>query len=232
MPGGAFRYGAIAVAGLAAFTLPGAALGQGTVKPVSANLDGDPALEQVVTKEVCISPASGAGVSSCGAGEFPQRQIVVQDTCNGTPYSRPISSQQDLVITLKVANFVDITPRPEIFFDLRSGASGHAGEIRLISWQDSRTATACPQPRDLFRYPARWTLGRVPRHAKSHDTFDTTFRDVTKRYAGREIRLRETYVDANDALCCPSFERTTWFGYSAGKDLYVRFRTHVKRIKK
>jgi hypothetical protein len=39
-------------------------------------------------------------------------------------------------------------------------------------------------------------------------------------------------VDRNDALCCPSFERITLFGYNAGMDLYVKFRSTVKRIRK
>lgn len=157
---------------------------------------------------------------------------MVEDTCNGAPYTRVISSEHEAVIALVVSNFEDLTPRPEIFFDLRSGAGGRVGEIRVVSWEDGPTATACPAPRNLFRYPSKRTLGRVPRRARSHDTFDATLRDVTKRYGGKELRLRETYVDRNDALCCPSFERITWFGYSAGRDLYVRFRTHVKRIRK
>ena len=55
---------------------------------------------------------------------------------------------------------------------------------------------------------------------------------MSKSHAGKELRLRETYVDRNDALCCPSFERITLFGYNAGMDLYVKFRTTVKRIRK
>jgi hypothetical protein len=222
---------AAAAAALAAFVLPPAALGGAVTKSKSANLDRDAALERVVPEQVCETAATGANVSACGPGQFAQRRIVIEDTCKGVRYSRVVSTEQDAVIKLVVSNFEDVTPRPEIFFDLRSGAGGRVGEVRIVSWEEG-TPPACPNARMLFRYPSRRTLGRVPRGAKSHDTFDATLRDVTKRYGGKEVRLRETYVDANDALCCPSFERVTWFGYNAGKDLYVRLRTHVKRIRK
>jgi hypothetical protein len=222
----------IAAAALAALVLPALAPGAPVTKTKTVNLDGDPELEQVIPQEVCTTFAGGAGASACAPDQFAERRVVVEDTCNGAPYTRVISSAQEAVIKLKVSNFEDITDRPEIFFDLRSGAGGRFGEIRMVSWEDGPTPGSCPVPRSLFRYPSQRTRGRVPRGAKSGDTFDATLRDVSKRYAGKELRLRETYVDRNDALCCPSFERITWFGYSAGKDLYVRFRTHVKRIRK
>jgi hypothetical protein len=226
------RHATIATALLAALVVPALAIGAPITKTKFVNLDGDPELEQVIPQEVCTTFAGGAVASACEPDQFAQRRVVVEDTCNGAPYTRVISSEQEAVIKLAVSNFEDITPRPEIFFDLRSGAGGRVGEIRVVSWEDGPIPGSCPQPRALFRYPSKRTRGRVPKRAKSGDTFDATLRDVSKHYAGKELRLRETYVDRNDALCCPSFERITWFAYSAGKDLYVRLRTHVKRIRK
>jgi hypothetical protein len=230
------RHAIFAAALLAALVVPALATGAPVTKTKIVNLDGDPELEQVIPQEVCTTFAGAASASAfasaCEPDQLAQRRVVVEDTCNGAPYTRAISSEQEAVIKLVVSNFEDITPRPEIFFDLRSGAGGRFGEIRIVSWEDGPTPGVCPEPRALFRYPSKRTRGRVPRRAKSGDTFDATLRDVSKHYAGKELRLRETYVDRNDALCCPSFERITWFGYSAGKDLYVRFRTHVKRIRK
>jgi hypothetical protein len=217
---------------LAALVFPALTTGRVVTTTKIVNLDDDPQLEEVVPQEVCLPPAEDAAISDCPPSRIPQRHIVVQDTCGGAPYAQVISSEQEAVIKLKVSNFVNITRRPEIFFDLRSGAGGRVGEIRIVSWEDASSATACREPRALFAYPSRRTLGKVPRRAKSHDTFDATLRNKTKRYAGKELRLRETYVDRNDALCCPSFERITWFGYNAGKDLYVRLGTHVRRIRK
>jgi hypothetical protein len=183
-----------------------------------ANLDGDPDLEQVIPQEV--------------PGTYPQRQIVISDTCNGVPYSRVVSSKQDAVVALAVSNFEDITPRPEIFFDLRSGAGARVGEIRIVSWEDAPAPGACPAPRNLFRYPSKQTRGRLPSKAVARSSFAAALRNVSKRHAGKELRLYEYYVDRDDPLCCASFKRTTDFGYNAGRDLYVKFRTRVKRIRK
>jgi hypothetical protein len=221
-----------AVALAVVLVFPALALGKLITTPRIANLDADPEPEQVIPQETCLPPAGGALGSACPADQFAQRQVVVADTCNGAPYTRAISGQQDAVIRLTVSNFENITPRPEIFFDLRSGAGGRIGELGLVRWNDGAAPGDCPEPRALFRYPSKRTLGRVPRRAKSHDTFDATLKNLTKQYAGKEIRLRETYVDRNDALCCPSFERITLFGYSAGFDLYVRYKSKVKRIRK
>jgi hypothetical protein len=186
-------------------------------QPRVANLDGDPELEQVVPQQV---------------GQYGQRQIVISDTCNGAPYSRTVSSQQDAVVSLVVSNFEDITPRAEIFFDMRSGAGARFGEIRIVSWVDGKTPESCPEPRALFRYPSKRTLGRLPHGAVARSSFAAALRNTSKRYAGKELRLYEYYVDRNDPLCCATFKRTTDFGYSAGRDLYVKFRTRVKRIRK
>ena len=221
-----------AVALLAVLAVPVLARGRDVTEPKVVNLDDDPQLEKVDPQEVCLPPAGGAVESDCPPGDIPQRHIRIQDTCGGAPYASVVSSEQEAVISLKVANFVPLTKRPEIFFDLRSGAGGRVGEIRIVSWRDTADPAACREPRNLFQYPSRRTRGTVPRRARSHDTFSAGLRNHSKRYAGREVRLRETYVDRNDALCCPSFERITWFGYSARKDRYVRIATHVKRIKK
>jgi hypothetical protein len=199
---------------LTALVVPALALGLVT-EPRSANLDSDAELEQVIPQEV----------------EFGRR-LVIQDTCNGVTYSRTISSEQEAVVTLKVSNFADITPRPEIFFDLRSGAAARVGEIGIVSWEDGATAADCPVARTLFRYPSKRTSGRLPRRAKAVSSFDAVLRDRSKRFGGKELRLTEFYVDRNDPLCCASFRRVTWFGYSAGRDLYVRFKTRLSRIRR
>jgi hypothetical protein len=204
----------LAAAGLALLATP--ALAEVT-QTRSVNLDGDPDLEQVIPQEV---------------GQYGQRQVAIADTCNGAPYTRAVSTVQDAVVKLVVSNFEDITPRPEVFFDLRSGAAARFGEIGIVSWGDGSTPGACPQPRTLFRYPSKRTLGRLPRRAEARSSFDADLRNVSKRYAGKEVRLFEYYVDRDDPLCCGSFKRTTYFGYNAGKDLYVKFRTRVKRIRK
>jgi hypothetical protein len=66
----------------------------------------------------------------------------------------------------------------------------------------------------------------------ARSSFDVALRDVSKRHAGKEVRLYEYYVDRDDPLCCASFKRTTDFGYSAARDRYVKIRTRVRRIRR
>jgi hypothetical protein len=198
----------------------------------TVNLDADPDLEQVIPQEVCVPFAGGAAIADCAPDQYVQRRIVIEDTCNGVPQASVVSSQQDAVVKLEVSNFEDLTPRPEILFDLRSGAGARFGEIRVLSWEDPPAMGGCSRARTLFRYPAKRTRGRRPHGAVAVSTFAVSLRNLTKRYAGKELRLYEYYVDRNDPLCCASFKRVTDFGYSAGRDLYVRFRTHVKRIRR
>jgi len=199
--------------------------------PVSANLDSDPDLERVVPVQICESFDGKRHVQppACGDQEFPRRRIVIEDTCNGTPYARDISSVQDTIYRLRVINADGATQRPEIFFDARSGATGRGGEIRVMRYDP--VAGSCWKPHTLFRYPARATLGPIPRGAAGRDSFSPFLGNFSKRYNGRELRMIETYVDRDDAFCCPSFRRVSYFRYRSGRDKYVRYETRVTRIK-
>jgi hypothetical protein len=221
----------LSLAALAALIAPALALGQGITTGIAANLDADALFEEVIPQEVCTSLTGPVGMSACGPDQYPQRRIVVVDTCNGAPHPVVVSSVQDTVDSLRVANFDGRKDRPEIFYDMRSGASGRVGETRVLRWQNA-SAGACPAARTLFLYPSRKTRGRVPRGARYHDNYSARLNDFSKRYRGEEIRLTETYVDRNDPFCCPSFKRTTYFRYSAARDAYRRYATQVKRIKK
>jgi hypothetical protein len=220
----------LAVVVPALLVLPALGLAQGVTKTRVLNLDSDPALEQVIPQEVCTVLTARTRASSCGPDQYPQRRILIADSCNNAPYAVVASSVQDTVDRLEVRNFDSLTDRPEIFFDMRSGASGRVGDTRLLRWNDAAPG-GCPRVRTLFRYAGR-TRGKIPRGARYRDNYSARLRDVSKRFAGREIRLTEWYVDRDDAFCCPSFRRTTYFGYNAGRDKYVRYRTGVKRIKK
>jgi hypothetical protein len=143
-----------------------------------------------------------------------------------------VSSVQDIVNRLSIVNLDGLTPRPEIYFDLRSGASGRVGDTRIIRWDDPAAAGTCEHIRTLFKYPSRRARGKIPRGASYRDNYGVRVKEFSKRYPGQEVRLTETYVKRHDAFCCPSFERTSYFGYSGGKDVYERYSTRVKRLKK
>jgi hypothetical protein len=200
--------------------------------PVTANIDYDPELERVVPQQFCETADGKRRVSppACTDEEFPRRRIVIEDTCNGMPYTRDISSLQDTVDRLRVTNVDGATQRPEIFFDSRSGATGRGGDIRVVRYDP--VAGGCWKPHRLFRYPTQATLGPIPRGAAGRDSFSAFVGNFSKRFDGREIRVIETYVDRDDAFCCPSFRRVTYFRYRSGPDRYARYQTRVKRIKK
>jgi hypothetical protein len=202
--------------------------------PRRANLDSDPALERVVARELCEAGdgALTAPPPACGEDQFPRRRVEVEDSCGGKAYTFAISSVQDFVNRLRITNADRTTKRPEIFFDLRSGATGRGGETQVVRILDERPGRECPSVKILFLYPSRSTLGLIPRGAAGRDSWSPVLRDFTRRHRGKEIRLTETYVDRNDAFCCPSFERVSYFRFARARDTYVRYRTRVRRIEK
>jgi hypothetical protein len=220
------------LAALALLAIPSLATGQRVTASKIVNLDGDPALEQVIPQEVCTSLSSRVHAAACTPEQYSQRRIVIEDTCNTTPRAVVVSSVQDIVNRLSIVNLDGLTPRPEIYFDLRSGASGRVGDTRIIRWDDPAAAGTCEHIRTLFKYPSRRARGKIPRGASYRDNYGVRVKEFSKRYPGQEVRLTETYVKRHDAFCCPSFERTSYFGYSGGKDAYERYSTRVKRIKK
>jgi hypothetical protein len=195
------------------------------------NLDSDPEPERIVPRQLCEAPDGTVSLPApvCLEDQFVQRRIEIEDTCNGAPSTRVISSAQDDVYRLGVTEADGSSDRPEIFFDLRSGATGRAGDIRVVRYGKAGDQ-GCPEPRALFRFPSRRTLGRIPRGAAGRDSFDVALHDYTRRYRGKELRVTETYVDRDDPFCCPTFKRVTRFRFDRRRDLYVRYRTKVSKI--
>src|SRR5687767_3573195 len=113
-----FSFMTLMAAALSLLAVPVVADAKVFTAPVTANLDDDPPLEQVIPHEVCLPPGA-AVVPPCAPDQFTQRQVVITDSCNGAPFTRVVSAQHEAVIKLTISNFQDITPRPEVFFDLR-----------------------------------------------------------------------------------------------------------------
>ena len=223
------RLTAIIVLGLMAL---GAAASAEVANPIAANLDSDSAPERVVAQELC--EATDGTISfpqpKCADDQFSRRRIEIDDTCAGAPYRRRLSSIQDDVYRLRVTEADGEASRPEIFFDMRSGATGRGGDVRVVRYDDR--PGGCPAPHRLFRYPSSATLGAIPKGAVGRDSFSPALGDRSKRFRGKEIRLTETYVDKDDAFCCPSFKRVTYFRFSSAADRYVRYATRVRRLKR
>lgn len=198
----------------------------------TVNLDSDPEPERIVPRPLCEASDGTVSLPApiCGEDQLARRRIEVEDTCNGAPYTRVISSVQDDVYRLGVTEADGSSERPEIFFDLRSGATGRGGDVRVVRYGKAGDQ-GCPEPRVLFRFPSKRTLGRIPRGAAGRVGFGVTLHDYTRRYRGKELRVTETYVDRDDPFCCPTFKRVTRFRFDRRRDLYVRYRTKVSKIK-
>jgi hypothetical protein len=216
----------------AALVLPAGTAGAAE-RSVSADLDGDGAAERVVARQLCEAIDGGSlrpAQPPCGDGEFPRQRIEIEDSCSGQLVTHVASSVQDNVYRLRVREADGLTGGPEVFFDLRSGATGRGGDIRVVRLDQSG---GCSVVRTLFRYPARATRGAIPkrRGAVGRDSFSVSVRELQRRYRGRELRVTETYVDRDDAFCCPSFRRVSLWFFARNLDSYVRYKTRVKRIK-
>jgi len=103
-----------------------------------------------------------------------------------------------------------------VFVDLRSGASGRAGETRLVAWRGCR-------PRDLFRYDSDRPTRR-PHGTVDVSSFALVVKDIERRFKGLELRLSEGFV-----FCCPSVQKLTYLRYDRRSDRYVRYRTRQVR---
>ena len=47
--------------------------------------------------------------------------------------------------------------------------------------------------------------------------------------AGNELRLSEGWAKRTDALCCPTFEKLSFYRYVPARDRYVRYHTELRR---
>jgi hypothetical protein len=197
-----------------------------------ANLDGGPELESVRARSVCQAPGGALSApqnTKCATGSFPRHRIDLEDTCAGSPRTLALSSVQDFVVRLRATEIDGDTAHKEIFFDVRSGATGRGGVVRIVRMVDGAAGT-CARAESLFRYPSKAAIGRLPRGATALSSWDAEVRDYTSRYRGKEVRLFETFVDRDDAYCCPTFLRKTFLRL-AGGERYVRFRSETRRVK-
>jgi hypothetical protein len=56
-------------------------------------------------------------------------------------------------------------------------------------------------------------------------------RNFTRRFRGNELRLSEGWAKRSDALCCPSFEKLSFYRYVPARDRFIRYHTDLKRDK-
>ena len=192
-------------------------------KTVSGQLDADPDIEQV--KAVDVPDASDPTNH-----DLSQTAVDVLDNCPSGPTEQRIAGPEETLVTLRLVN-ADTRPGKEAFVDLRSGASGRHGELRLVGLRPSAAGSAvCAIPHDDFSYSSTHPT-RHPRGANALTDFELTVKDLTHRFKGKELRLLEGWAKPSDPLCCPSFEKTTLYRYDRKKDRYVRYASKVTRAR-
>jgi hypothetical protein len=179
-------------------------------RTLEANLDGDRALERVLVR----------------GKPFVAQRIVLEDRCGGTTVRHRLSRVWHSVDRVAVLDLDGVTRRPEIFFDMRNGAGGHVGVVKVVHFHRLARG-ACPVPVTLFRYSPDRPPVRPPAGYGAVN-FLVTPEDYARRYRGKELRLDEGLFGPNDqALCCPSRQRRTFLRYAPSRERYVVYSTRL-----
>jgi hypothetical protein len=190
-------------------------------KSVTGQMDSDPAPEQVKAVELpnATDPTNH---------DLSQTVVDVVDDCHSGKVEQRVAGPQDALVTLKLVN-ADTRPGKEALIDMRSGASGRFGELRVVSLRRAPAGSGvCEQAHYDFLYLSTHPTPH-PRGANGLTDFELTVRNFSRRYRGSELRLVEGWAKPSDALCCPTFEKTTFYRYDRRKDRYVRYASKVTR---
>lgn len=179
-------------------------------EPVTAELDGDPALERLVPEPV--EDRFG----------FEQRRVVLEDECGPRAYR--ITPPRDTVAVLRVLEADGDDRRPEILAEGRSGASGRAGITRV-----ARAGAPCAPPRILFSYSSTDPRPRPPRGTYVTN-YGASIRDYSSDHRGREIRLQESLARNGEPALTASRQRLSYWRHSRAGDRWVRYRSRVTRL--
>ena len=189
-------------------------------KTVSGNLDSDANIEKVVAEKV-------PDPSDPNDDTLAQTAVDVIDQCGGTEFHVRIAGPQEALVELKLVD-ADTHAGKDILSDLRSGASGRLGEVSLVSWRPVAGGTPCEQPHDLFKYNAAHPT-HPPPHTVAMADFVVAVKDFTRRFRGNELRLSEGWATRTDALCCPTYEKLSFYRYVKSRERFVRYHTELKR---
>jgi hypothetical protein len=86
----------------------------------------------------------------------------------------------------------------------------------------------CRRPRSVFDYRSDHHT-RTPRGGDGDITsFEASVGNLTRRFRGLEVLLREHFTRPGEPLCCGSIRKATYRRYSAKRDRYVRYRTIIR----
>jgi hypothetical protein len=189
-------------------------------KTVSGNLDRDANIEKVVAEKV-------PDPTDPNDDTLAQTAVDVIDQCPSGEVHVRVAGPQEALVELKLVT-ADTQPGKDVLADLRSGASGRVGEVDLVSWRPISGGTPCAGPHYLFKYRSAHPT-HPPPHTVAMTDFVVSVRDFTHRFRGNELRLSEGWATANDALCCPTYEKLSFYRYVKSRDRFIRYHTELKR---
>lgn len=228
------RHLPLAVA-LGAAALAPLALAQGPLSEpvVVANLDGDPANERVVVREISCGSPEGATPPPCDRETtvFREIQVDLVDECGGTERRTALLPRTEEAVDQLAARELDGNPsRRELVVTAYSGASGRVGSgavVRLVDGPDG-----CAKVRRLFTFgPARARTPK-PKGASSHAIGTLRVLSLRKDLPGKELRFSEPWYRRADPGCCPTWISTIDLRYDARTDRYVRYRSRITRTRR
>jgi hypothetical protein len=202
--------------------------------PVSANLDADPAPEQLVQHETTCFTEGVEHAPPCGKEDVRYEMASVIDDCGSGPQEMPLlKDPHETFVDIRAVEADGDPSRREILVEGYSGAAGRVGEARLVRLAGTAaagTSPACRPPRVLLEIPGRRWRTRKPAGAGYSSTGFVQVRELDRRYKGREVVLRQPWYRRDDAGCCPTWSATAVFRYDRRRDRYVKLRERVRRF--
>jgi hypothetical protein len=146
--------------------------------------------------------------------------LQIRDVCsNGNVITRKIADGQLDLTRLGRVRVADRRAGNEVLYNL---ATGRQGEAAIVAWRTRRSAN-CRAPRKLFLYQSGRPARPLPFGAISIQRYGVTVRNLTRRYAGPEVRLTEYFLAAGGSDTQPGFKRTTSFRYDRRRDRFRRY---------
>lgn len=179
-------------------------------RELSANLDGDRALERVVAEEDVSRDHTVWRAS-----------VRIVDRCAGRNRSYPVAAGFQRLGEAK-AEQVDGRGPKEVLGVVYSlnAADGVARLVHLVS-----RPGRCPAPRILFAYTAART--ERPASGLELSQFTVDVAELEARYPGRELRLTELF---QTPPMLSSIQREKLYRYVRARDGYVLYATNTHRV--
>ena len=181
--------------------------------PLVADLDGDGVEETVRGHRGGPLALRVDLVDACAGG---RRMTRLSRVMYGASFAKIVDADNDGVAR-------------ELAFELRAGASGRGVQAKVLRFRAGDGG--CAAVRKMFSYPQRATMGPLPKGAASFNTAEFAMRDFARGIDGLELRTIEKYQAANEAGCCPSYQRTTFWRLNAARNGYRRHRTAVRKLR-